>query len=89
MVPRVADNARYHLERRDGGGMDSDLINYEDAARDAIDGMLPNSKRVAHYRGFNGSPVKLYCEILKLSEVDTAPLEAYDFKRFSITIETK
>lgn len=51
--------------------MDIDLINYEDAARDAIDNMRPNSKRTAHYVNFKGSAVKLHHEILKLSEVAT------------------
>lgn len=69
--------------------MDIDLINYEDAARDAIDNMRPNSKRTAHYVNFKGSAVKLHHEILKLSEVATARLNMHHFKRFSITIETK
>lgn len=64
-------------------------VNYEDLAADAIDRMLPNSKRTAHYRGFDYSPTHLLAEILKRQEVLTARLSGIDFQRFTITIETK
>ena len=64
-----------------------DSIDYAVIARDAVSEMQRNSKRVAHYYDFNGSPMRLLVEILKLPEVVTARLEAYKFNYFSITIE--
>ena len=53
-----------------------DSIDYAGIASDAVSAMQRNSKRVAHYYDFNGSPMRLLVEILRLPEVVTARLEA-------------
>src|SRR5699024_11469697 len=48
------------------------IMTAEDAARDAVEGMRPNTSRIAHYYKFDVSAVQLVHEILRLPQVDSA-----------------
>ena len=63
-------------------------MNYEDLAREAVEGMRPNSSRIAHYYVFEGSAMQLVKEISSLPQVDTARLITHLKNYFCVAIKT-
>lgn len=64
------------------------IMTAEDAARDAVEGMLPNTSRIAHYYKFDVSAVQLVHEILRLPQVDSARVVTCLKNYFCIAIKT-
>lgn len=63
-------------------------VDYKQRAIDAVEGMPPNSKREAHYYAFEGSPMQLVTEILRLPQVRVAALKSTQKSEFCVIIET-
>ena len=64
------------------------IMTAEDAARDAVEGMLPNTSRIVHYYKSEVSAVQLVNEILRLPQVDSARVVTCLKNYFCITIKT-
>ena len=64
------------------------IMTAEDAAHEAVEGMRPNSSRIAHYYKSDVSAVQLVHEILRLPQVDSARVVTCLKNYFCITIKT-